>query len=66
LDEEFETILTGPGVTQLFLLIRPTDKAVARVILFAGNDGELGLSYQEIRQGTDNFLVRNRKTACHY
>lgn len=61
LDEEFETISTRPGVTQPFLLIRPTGQAVASVILFAGGDGELGLSPGGIGRGANNFLVRNRQ-----
>jgi len=60
-DEEFRIISTRPGVTQPFLLIRPTGQAVASVILFAGGEGHLGLSSQGISQGANNFLVRNRQ-----
>jgi len=60
-DEEFKTISTRPGVTQPFLLIKPTDRAVASVILFPGADGRLGISSQGVGNGENNFLVRNRQ-----
>lgn len=61
LEEELRTIPTRPGVTQPFLLIRPNDKPVASVILFAGAHGRLALSPQGIGWGSSNFLVRNRE-----
>jgi hypothetical protein len=59
-EEELIIIPTRPKVTQPFLLIRPTDKPVASVILFAGDHGRLALSPQGIGWGSSNFLVRNR------
>jgi predicted alpha/beta-hydrolase family hydrolase len=61
LEEELKVIPTRPGVTQSFLLIRPHDKPVAGVILFAGAHGRLALSPQGIGWGKGNFLVRNRE-----
>jgi hypothetical protein len=61
LEEELKMIKTRPGVTQSFLLIRPSDKPIASVILFAGGHGRLALSPQGIGWGEDNFLIRNRK-----
>jgi len=61
LEEELKTIPTRPRVTQSFLLIRPSDKPVASVILFAGAHGRLALSPQGIGWGEGNFLVRNRE-----
>jgi hypothetical protein len=48
LEEEFKTIPTRSGVTQSFLLIRPAEKPLASVILFAGAHGRLGLSPEGI------------------
>jgi len=61
LEQELKTIPTRPGVTQSFLLIRPSDKPIASVILFAGGHGRLALLPQGIGWGEGNFLVRNRK-----
>lgn len=61
LEGELRTIPTRPGVTQPFLLIRPADKPIASVILFAGAHGRLALSPQGIGWGEGNFLVRNRE-----
>lgn len=61
LEEELQTIPTRSGVTQSFLLIRPADKPVASVILFAGGHGRLALSPQGIEWGSGSFLVRNRE-----
>jgi len=60
-EEELVTIPTRPRVTQSFLLLRPSDKPSASVILFAGGHGRLALSQHEIGWGKTNFLVRNRK-----
>jgi dienelactone hydrolase len=59
-EEELIIIPTRPKVTQPFLLIRPVDKPVASVVLFAGDHGRLALSPQGIGWGSSNFLVRNR------
>ncbi|MFI5340292.1 MAG: alpha/beta hydrolase [Candidatus Methylomirabilales bacterium] len=59
-DEELQTIPTRPGVTQALLLLNPTSRPVASVILFAGGQGRLALSDQGIGEGGDNFLVRTR------
>ena len=61
LEGELRTIPTRPGVTQPFLLIRPADKPIASVILFAGAHGRLALSPRGIGWGEGNFLVRNRE-----
>jgi pimeloyl-ACP methyl ester carboxylesterase len=61
LEEELRTIPTRPRVTQSFLLIRPSDKPIASVIVFAGAHGRLALSTQGIGWGKGNFLVRNRE-----
>jgi pimeloyl-ACP methyl ester carboxylesterase len=60
-EEELVTIPTHPGVTQSFLLLRPSDKPSASVILFAGGHGRLALSQHKIGWGETNFLVRNRE-----
>lgn len=59
--EELVTVATRPGVTQSFLLVRPADRPVAAVILFAGGHGNLALSAAGIGWGQGNFLVRNRQ-----
>lgn len=63
-EEELVTIPTRPGVTQSFLLLRPSDKPLASVILFAGGHGRLALSEHRIGWGERNFLVRNRERFC--
>ena len=62
--EELVTIPTRPGVTQSFLLLRPSDKPSASIILFAGGHGRLALSEHKIGWGETNFLVRNRERFC--
>jgi pimeloyl-ACP methyl ester carboxylesterase len=57
--EEVRTIPTRPGVTQSFLLVRPSDPPVATVVLFAGGHGALGLGAGRLGLA-GNFLVRNR------
>jgi pimeloyl-ACP methyl ester carboxylesterase len=59
-DEEVRTIQARPGVTESFLLLRPVGPPVASVIIFAGGDGNLGLTTAGIRQLQGNFLVRTR------
>jgi pimeloyl-ACP methyl ester carboxylesterase len=59
--EELITVATRPGVTQSFLLVRPSAAApIASVILFAGGTGALMLSADGIGALRGNFLVRNR------
>jgi hypothetical protein len=59
-DEKVQRIPTRPGVTQAFLLVKPAEPPAASVILFAGDDGLLGLSDEGITWGKGNFLVRSR------
>ncbi len=56
-----EEIRTRPGVTQPFLVVRPSGSPVATVILFTGGDGVLGLGAGGMESGANNFLVRNRQ-----
>jgi pimeloyl-ACP methyl ester carboxylesterase len=58
-DEELQTIPTRPGVTQSFLLVKPTSPPAASLILFPGPD-RLALSDRGIGEGKNNFLVRTR------
>ena len=59
--EEVKTIPTRPGVTQSFILLRPSETPVASVILFAGGNGALGLGPDgRMASLGGNFLVRNR------
>jgi pimeloyl-ACP methyl ester carboxylesterase len=58
--EELRTVSTRRGVTQSFLLLRPSGRPVASVVLFAGGDGDLALSASGIGQLQGNFLVRTR------
>ncbi len=63
-EEGLVTIPTRPGVTQSFLLLRPSEKPSASIILFAGGHGRLDLSRHKIGWGETNFLVRNRERFC--
>ena len=55
------SIQTPRGVKQAFILITPSQKPVASVILFAGGDGALGLTgASSMNWGAQNFLVRTR------
>jgi pimeloyl-ACP methyl ester carboxylesterase len=55
------SIQTTRGAKQAFILITPSQKPVASVILFAGGDGALGLSgASSMNWGAQNFLVRTR------
>ena len=60
LEEEVVHIPTRPGVTQPALLVMPSQPPVGSVILFAGGDGQLGLTDGGMHWGRDNFLVRTR------
>lgn len=53
-DETHVELQTRPGVTQGFLVTRPSGTPVASVILFTGGNGVL-------RQTKQNFLIRSRR-----
>jgi predicted alpha/beta-hydrolase family hydrolase len=57
--DDIRTIPTRPGVTEAFILVRPSGPPVASVILFAGGNGLLALGSGKLGLG-GNFLVRNR------
>lgn len=57
--DDTRTIPTRPGVTQAFLLVKPSGPPVASVILFAGGNGLLALGSGRLGLA-GNFLVRNR------
>jgi pimeloyl-ACP methyl ester carboxylesterase len=57
--DDVQTIPTRPGVTQAFILARPSGAPAASVILFAGGNGLLALGSGKLGLG-GNFLVRNR------
>ena len=57
--DDTRTIPTRPGVTQAFLLVRPSGPPVASVVLFAGGNGLLALGSGKLSLA-GNFLVRNR------
>jgi predicted alpha/beta-hydrolase family hydrolase len=57
--DDIRTIPTRPGVTEAFILVRPSGAPVASVILFAGGNGLLALGSGKLGLG-GNFLVRNR------
>jgi alpha-beta hydrolase superfamily lysophospholipase len=59
--DEFVRLDTRPGVTVPFLLVRPTGRPAASVVLFAGGHGHLALSSSGIGWGQNNFLVRTRQ-----
>jgi hypothetical protein len=55
------SVATPRGAKQAFILIKPDNKPVASVILFAGGHGALGLrSASSMKWGAGNFLVRTR------
>jgi alpha-beta hydrolase superfamily lysophospholipase len=58
---ELKILSTRPGVTQAYLLLRPADRPVASVILFAGGAGQLNLTAAGIGGLKGNFLVRTRQ-----
>ncbi|WP_036666484.1 alpha/beta hydrolase [Paludibacterium yongneupense] len=55
------TLPTRPGVTQRFLLLTPSQPAVASVVLFAGGDGHIGIGDDGRLERGGNFLVRTRE-----
>jgi len=57
--DDIRTIPSRPGVTEAFILVRPSGAPVASVILFAGGNGLLALGSGKLGLG-GNFLVRNR------
>jgi pimeloyl-ACP methyl ester carboxylesterase len=57
--EEIRTVPVRPGVTQSFLLVRPSGPPVAAVVLFSGGNGVLGLGAGRLA-ARGNFVVRNR------
>jgi len=57
--DEIRTVPARPGVTQAYILVRPTSRPVATVVLFAGGNGLLSLGSGRLTLG-GNFLVRNR------
>ena len=57
--DDVRTIPTRPGVTQAFILVRPSGAPAASVVLFAGGNGLLTLGSGKLGLA-GNFLVRNR------
>jgi pimeloyl-ACP methyl ester carboxylesterase len=57
--DDVRTIPSRPGATQSFILVRPAERPVAALVLFAGGNGALGLGSGRLTLG-GNFLVRNR------
>jgi len=57
--DDVRTIPTRPGVTQAFILVRPSGAPTASVVLFAGGNGLLALGSGKLGLA-GNFLVRNR------
>lgn len=61
-DATLASVLTPRGVKQGFIVIRPSEKPVASVVLFAGGHGALGLTgASSMKWGAGNFLVRSRQ-----
>lgn len=58
--DELRSIPTPRGVTESFLLVRPSTPPVAAVVLFAGGNGALNLRTGRLAGLGGNFLVRNR------
>ena len=55
------SIQTPRGAKQSFILVSPSGKPTASLILFAGGDGALGLkTASSMEWGAGNFLVRSR------
>jgi pimeloyl-ACP methyl ester carboxylesterase len=55
------SVQTPRGVKQAFILLDPSEKPPASVILFAGGHGALGLTgASSMKWGAGNFLVRSR------
>ena len=61
LEEQVRTIPTRPGVTESFVLIRPSGTPAASVVLFMGGRGALGLQRGALGPRNTNFLVRTRQ-----
>jgi hypothetical protein len=59
-DETIRTIASRPGVTQAFVLVRPSGAPVASAVLFPGGRGRLRLERGRPGPAANNFLVRNR------
>ena len=55
-----ETLQLRDGVTQNILILKPASLPTAIVVLFAGGDGEIGISKDGSIQNDGNFLVRSR------
>jgi pimeloyl-ACP methyl ester carboxylesterase len=60
-DETIRTIPSRPGVTESFVLIKPSRPPAASLILFMGGRGALGLARGRIGPRNTNFLVRSRQ-----
>jgi len=58
--DDLRKIPTPRGVTESFLLLRPSTPPAAAVILFAGGNGALNLHTGRLAGLGGNFLVRNR------
>lgn len=58
--QQLRTIPGRAGVTQSFVLLRPSGAPVASVVLFTGGRGGLGLDRGLPGPRATNFLVRNR------
>lgn len=61
LDEQIRTIPTRAGITESFVLIRPSGPPVASLILLMGGRGALGLQRGPLTARNTNFLVRTRQ-----
>jgi alpha-beta hydrolase superfamily lysophospholipase len=61
LEETIRTIPSRPGVTESFVLIRPSQAPVASVVLFMGGRGAIGLQRGPLGPRNTNFLVRTRQ-----
>jgi len=55
-----ETLQLRDGVTQNILILKPAGPPKASVVLFAGGDGEIGISKDGSIENDGNFLVHNR------
>lgn len=58
--DDLRSIPTPRGVTESFLLVRPSAPPAAAVVLFAGGNGALNLRAGRLAGLGGNFLVRNR------
>src|SRR5205085_4303523 len=55
------SMTSRPGVTESFILIRPSRPPIASLILFMGGRGALGLQRGGVNPRNTNFLVRSRQ-----